>query len=1355
MAARDEFSSKVKRVLGSRVCYRCSNPDCLRATIGPASDEDESVNVGVAAHITAAADGGPRYDVSLRPEERKSASNGIWLCQGCAKLINSDEKRFTTAVIRKWKKDAVDGAFKAIATSDGPNRPPIVIRFDEADREFLRSLALPAADDDVDAVIARMQAAAANDAAAFRNTREWPTHAIDLTLTLNDAHGSLAVTLGGIAAGIGVPEGLSIVSDPGMGKTTTLVQLAERILAAGLFVPVVVPLGEWSDREDDFFDFAKRRYAYRTFRRERFMQVAYHGRLVLLLDGWNELDPTSQARAIRDLKALRRDYPVLNVVVGTRRHAAPMAGAVVGIEPLSHDQQRELARTLRGGEGEALVDQAWRTPGVRELVGIPLYLHALVMSTPGTSFPQTKEEVLRMFVTQHERTPEQAAILRKELFDFHTDMLVGLAIEANRTGNTAISDTNARRVISEIEAGLMQRGQMTVQPQPASVIDVLTSSHVLVRSPSAGSAISFQHQLFQEWYASFEVERLMQDAAQGKAAARRTLRNDVLNWIAWEESVHFACERLSRRGAEGVRAVSAAVREALGIDPVLAAEMVFRAAAEVWPIVGSDVVAFAKRWHRSGRVDRAIRFMITTGRPEFAEFIWPLISNRENQVHIDAMRAAERFSPAVLGKDAETRLAALPDDVRKDVLGEIASNSGFEGMELAARLAKADPSPDVVVDVIQSLQFRRGDRHVAEILKDASDQIWQRLAREGYPDKLADPEQDARLVAMREAEQVGHQADPSRRFGYLLEHGQVDAQSGKELATLISSPEFPINIDQGRWSVHRAFQLHPEPVANAMVARIAAGLELPYGANEYLARVDAIDNGPVATAAIDPKTPERVARAAASVVGPKTVGALIDQFLAFDAQRNKQQLSEDDRKEYQRLVDAIRASRQASFVEAFIGRANTNEPTVIDRLAGLFAGHGRDDGERDRSLSQSDRDRLSPIVRQWIDTLLTSPTANRHQMSNVTRVVGRLGDPQLAVGLRRMLERDLADWAKAREEHFKSGRRAGVLTPDVTHSHMLEYRRAFEAIGGEAVMDMMRSSLPDARFGNDAAWVLADSWRRAHPSGKEPRFGSRHDFSEVKARREQRRGGASPPATCDEAEAVFAVIRELGKPDKEDATQRHAIGLAYVALGIPHGSKRQEIDQLLALPQPYAAKQGLFRAAAIAGEELPAGSLLAALRELLEVAKTERWRLDENRGELMGWIELFPFSDRPPSVIEALELVPKEHQQPWQLDGLLSALEQGPSEACLETLAALAKHDPRVLEQYQWYNALIRIGTLAAARKLLDLICSGSPIGRSGGLDTWHLGQRLAEFAGKFPAFRAELMERYIEAGCWAGQSCH
>jgi hypothetical protein len=1283
MAARDEFSAKIKRILASRVGYRCSNPECQRATIGPASDGDESMNVGVAAHITAAAPGGPRYDQGLTAEERKSAANGIWLCQGCGKLIDSDEKRFTSDLIRKWKKDAIDSAFKAIATSQQPAHTPIIIRLDDADREFLRSLALPA-EDDVDAVMARMLRAGAEDVVAFCSMREWPPHAIELSLTVDPASKPSAASLAGIASGISVPDGMSIVSDPGTGKTTTLVQLAKLVLRVGQFLPVVVPLGEWSDRDDDFFDFVKRRYAFRAFRREHFMQLAYHGRLVLLLDGWNELDPSSQTRALRDLRALRRDYPILNVMVGTRRHALPVTGVVVGIEPLSHDQQRELAKALRGSEGEALVDQAWRTPGVRELMGIPLYLSALVTSATGAAFPQTKEEVLRMFVARHEGALEQAATLRKELLGFHTNMLVGLAVEANRTSNTAISDTNARRVITEIEAGLATQGQMTVAPQPTAVLDVLTGGHVLIRSSSGASAVSFQHQLFQEWYASFEVERVMQQAAQGNAAAFQSLRHDMLNRVGWEESILFACERLSRSSAHDIRTVGAAIHEALGIDPMLAGEMIFRAAPEVWPLIQDEVIGFAKRWHQPGRVDRATRFMITTGRPEFAEFIWPLVAKKENQVHIDVLRAAERFRPSVLGADAPRRLAELPDDVRKDVLAEIASNSGFEGMELAAGLAKTDPNPDVVVDIIQAVQFRRGDRHVAEILKTVPTEVWERIARESYPDNLADREQNARLLAMREAEGA-RQTDPIRKIGWLLEHGRGDPRTAGTIVGLVASASFPINIDHGRTALHRAIEAFPREIANALVARLAARLEVPYGSKDYLTGVDTIDDGPVAAAVLDPATPERVARAAIAVIGPKTVGTLIDEFLALDARLRAadQQASEAERNEYRRLIDNIAAARPASFAEAFIARAITNDPVKIGELADLFARHGRSDGERVIGLRETDRDRLAAIVSGWIDVLLSSPPANRHQMSNVARVVQRLGQPQLVEGLQRMLERDLDDWAKAREAHFKAGS-GGALTPDVTYSHKLEYQRAFAELGGERAVAMMRSYLSYMRFGLDAASVLGDIWRRAHPSGKERQFASWHDYSEVQLRRAQRQDRDHPPETSDDAEAIFAVVRVLGRPDKEDSAQRHAIALAQVALGMPHGCKRAEIDQLLALPQPYTIKQGLLRAAAMAGEEIPADALLAAVQELLEVAQKERWRLDENRGELRGWIELFVFSDRPLAVLEALELIPANHREPWQLDQLLSALANSPSDGALGTLEALATREPRLLERHEW-----------------------------------------------------------------------
>ena len=68
----------------------------------------------------------------------------------------------------------------------------------------------------------------------------------------------------------------------------------------------------------------------------------------------------------------------------------------------------------------------------------------------------------------------------------------------------------------------------------------------------------------------------MRQAAQGDAEARTKLRTEILNWPAWEESVHFACERLSRENAASAQAVAAAIRDTLTIDPMLAAEIARR-----------------------------------------------------------------------------------------------------------------------------------------------------------------------------------------------------------------------------------------------------------------------------------------------------------------------------------------------------------------------------------------------------------------------------------------------------------------------------------------------------------------------------------------------------------------------------------------------------------------------------------------------------------------------------------------------------------------------------------------------------------------------------------------------------------
>jgi len=103
--ARDDFALKTKDILAHRVGMRCSNSNCRQPTSGPRVDPQKSLNVGVAAHITAASEDGPRYNGSLSKEARQSGENGVWHCQNRAKLVDNDCERYSAGLLlREWKR---------------------------------------------------------------------------------------------------------------------------------------------------------------------------------------------------------------------------------------------------------------------------------------------------------------------------------------------------------------------------------------------------------------------------------------------------------------------------------------------------------------------------------------------------------------------------------------------------------------------------------------------------------------------------------------------------------------------------------------------------------------------------------------------------------------------------------------------------------------------------------------------------------------------------------------------------------------------------------------------------------------------------------------------------------------------------------------------------------------------------------------------------------------------------------------------------------------------------------------------------------------------------------------------------
>lgn len=116
---RDDFTPTTIQHLAQRAGYMCAQPNCKQLTVGPSEDRKSRVTmVGVAAHITAAAAGGPRYDARLSPEDRASEANGLWMCQTHGKLIDDTASRHNVAQLKRWKKQHEEWVFARVAAAD-------------------------------------------------------------------------------------------------------------------------------------------------------------------------------------------------------------------------------------------------------------------------------------------------------------------------------------------------------------------------------------------------------------------------------------------------------------------------------------------------------------------------------------------------------------------------------------------------------------------------------------------------------------------------------------------------------------------------------------------------------------------------------------------------------------------------------------------------------------------------------------------------------------------------------------------------------------------------------------------------------------------------------------------------------------------------------------------------------------------------------------------------------------------------------------------------------------------------------------------------------------------------------------
>lgn len=1308
---RDDFSPKTVLQIAKRAGWLCSFPTCRTHTVGATSDGEGEINIGTAAHICAAAPGGPRYDEEMSQEERSSAKNGIWMCRDHGKAIDSTDPEFTVDRLREWKKQAEKDSWQRVLRNEAANGLAVA--------ETL--------------LLMRIRSAAKADLKVFQQTAKWPSTSVALTLEVEGF--DEPITTSALAGAVMSLDDLILVAPPGMGKTTTLFQIAEGVLANENGTPLIVPLGDWATEGKTVLNSIIERPAFRGISEDEFRNAATQPGVVLLLDGWNELDANARNRARVQVARLKAELPALGLVVSTRRQAldVPFEGTRVDLLPLSEDQQMQIAIAMRGDSGAKLIDQAWRTVGIRELVTIPLYLAVLLSLPEKVPFPTTKEEVLRQFVSAHEKEAGRMEALHAITQGFQQDYLDSLAVITTRTANTAINDCDARRSIFETEALLADNGQITIKPEPSAILDVLVSNHLLIRSGDA-PGYSFQHQQFQEWYASHWVERRIVREVNDPEG-REALKTDVFNLPAWEEAILFAVERLARGDAQQNAACGEAIVAAFEVDPILAAEMIFCSTEGVWTQIAASIQGLVARWYASGNVDRAFRFMLTSGRPEFCDKVWPLITNENEQISLKALRNCRRFRPAILGKNAEKKIEALPLHARSVLLAEIAWRSGMDGLDLASAIAKNDPSPEVQAAVVSSLIWRRADRHMAMILHEASDETFDLIVKKG---DVTDTEEidDDELKRGFEAALKRHAATATSAHHGLREilYTQDRADRSAELTEIISTMEIESQQDAWVKLIHEARKRYPSAVSDGLLARVLLGRTLFRGANDILAsaKLSLEDDALLQLALAETPSNDFRADAASSVLGPKSAGLMIDALLNI-AMRLRDLNGEYNKamsERYHEIQARIAHVQGANLVAAVQSRSARTDNDQMARLAELLSRHFQDDTDRGRPFDAEAILVIQSLAEDWGNRMLASENAERRQVASIAVLASHVPDVRLLPLLKRMLDYNLLRYRALREEAEAAGWRNCNAVDGARWPMTYEYKRAFLAIDTPETAALMREYLTDPYFGEIAADVLAAHWMAANEPPPNKRFFGGVDYSRVGEKRAVR--STAPTASSGQAEAIFDAIEVLSADGATEDQKKLATALGAVAVRLPHGQRDATINRLIHMT-PRRGRFKLLLNLVLSGAEINVGLVANGLAETFEAAKKEPWILTDGY-ELREWLNLLPFTNCPADALEVVRSIPEDQRQPCLMEGLVGGLAVTPSEGGEEVLFKLAEEDPRFYQYYQWRASALKLGTASAALRLIDLMVNGTFDAKS--FDDRDWSRELSIMIAEFPEAR-------------------
>jgi hypothetical protein len=1267
--SRDDFSSRTKKIIAQRSGYRCAICGCQ--TDGPTLDPNNAISIGDAAHITAASPLGPRYNSTLTPEQRSAPENGLWACKNHHWTIDHDKDRYPIEELVRKKATAEE-------------RARLIQGIEDAHGVEIAT------------------AVAAARGASERMIEQWrikyrfnQTEVIELDFreTSREEASGVMWTLAQVSGAVAQGHKLVLTGRPGAGKTITLIQLAERLSAnAEGPVPLIFSVSGWIASNRDLASYVTAQLTNAGMSADAGALLFSTGRLAIILNGWNEAPDADQARASEQLNDFLLNHGSTGLILSTRatRHSPALVGeTVLEVVPLTSEKKESIVRTANLPDPATLLRQTALSRTLDEVTQTPLFLAAAIkLARAGRPIPTTRSGLLESFLADLQETDNHAVRLRTgPCQDFHYRYQTALAVEMARQGLTILPTERAQLVIGTCSTTLIAAGLIGQAGAAPSVAESLAQHHALVYLPDGGPGYGFIHQQFQEWFASrWLLDELRRLAACVEGREIFALQRDVLNRPAWAEAVGFAMESLI--AARATDNAASLVRWMMPVDLIRAAELTKIGGPELWAAVGNELARALRRWHDLGGAHRdcALTAMLASGRPDFADLIWPqLEAGEQSMFHV--CRLHEPFRVAVLGPGWADRMGAWPERLEMMFLLEIASDAAADEIAYADLRAQQGPLA-VRVAAFKLLAEHGRFARVLEILLAPEFGEW---SEEIHDDVI--PDIPARLLVPH-ADSVRRSFDTTdsllRRAGIVeflrrASHPQwvelAQAELNRALAALRAIPLFSIRTRDTpappemraiSLYTHMLWRTHSAWTADWLVANFGENLLHQEPLSHWLKSFP--EDAMVALATRIVAAGGRAFRRSTAVEyllgsGSARVAAIfIDAYVTA-------KLAGQEPLDLPRMSETLRQSSAVPrmLIDAILARAeNVTDFRQLNTLIDAISPVSALDGSLGGQIEPRQRDALRALIMRASAAIPTDLEA-RNYRPTLAVLLGSLGAPEDVAVVSRWVTEENARW----EEYRRQVAEAAAARPPRRVRHYGTSWWNWYA----GALALFRCPEAEAEFFRwlEHPWLAAEGADGlvdlSLMDGSLPQLPETGAFQRLVPRPTRPLNDVGPAVRRRADGVVRAIERLVARPADDFGRQRF---LPQMAAALGRLNDPRAVERLLTLDGARIGwtPLGAFLSMQARGSVLPGRRMAQTLEAFIASHEAEAHSSNDQWYAAVKALRLLLFSDEPAVAIERMRRLPAQRVNSYHARDIFALLAESPAPEAASLLLEFSNLTP-------------------------------------------------------------------------------